>query len=193
MPTLSVYFPEAQNSERQILLASKMSCSFLLLTLKNLVIAMVELFAAMSNFSTQMADFEFVFKTVYSNPLNMAPTTLCLLGGIWNLDKTDYYRRKLRQCYGVFLFGFFLRKREEIKKIGRGRLQMPDSTSDLLQSIMTAFLVVTTHTIQRQAHVLHGILMGLQIAMKRGGRTLGSTSECRRGKKILTAFFYFFF
>lgn len=35
--------------------------------------------------------------------------------------------------------------------------------------------------------------MELQIAMKRGGRTLSSASECRRGKKILAAFFCFFF
>lgn len=110
MPALSVHFPGAQNSGRQILLASKMSCSFLLLDLEK---SRLGCLLHCQKFSTQMADFELVFETVYGNLLNMAHTTHPL-GGIWIKKITTG-----ENCGNVMVYFlvFFLKKKEGDLKI----------------------------------------------------------------------------
>lgn len=83
MPILSLCFLGAQNSRRQILLTSTMSCCLLLLDLGKSSHRYGADYCNLKSFLLKWLIFQLLFKTVYSNPLNMAPTALCPSGGIW--------------------------------------------------------------------------------------------------------------
>lgn len=135
-------FSWAQNSRIQILLASKISCTFLLLTLKNLGSAMVGLFAAMSKvFFYPNGWFWTCVQDCVQQPSKYSSYHLMPFGR--DLDKANYYWRKLRQYCGFFQFRVFLKRRRRVKnwkeKTGWKDCKCQDSSSYLLQSIMTAF------------------------------------------------------
>lgn len=128
----------------------KWAALFYCLTLRNLVIAMVGLFAATSKVLYPNGWFWTCVQDCVQQPSkNVTSTTLCLLGEIWIKQITTENWGNVMVFWFVCLFWFcflvfclFLRGRK-FKHLGgedwMGRLQMPDNRSYLLQSVMAAF------------------------------------------------------